>query len=333
MKILFIGGTGNISTACSRRVLARGDELFLMTRGARELPADLRGANCLICDVHDLASAQAALGDRTFDVVVDFIAFEPQDIERDVALFSSRCAQFVFISSASAYQKPPSSPHITESTPLANPFWAYSRAKIACEERLMQLYREQGFPVTIVRPSYTYDTVLPVAVARWDYTVVERMRRGAEIVVHGDGTSLWTVTHSDDFAVGFVGLLGHPAAVGHAFHITSDEVLTWNQIYETIAQAAGVTAKLVHIPSSFIARCDPERGAGLLGDKTYSAIFDNSKIKRFVPEFRPAIPFHLGIRRTLAWFEARAERMRVDEQAHVEVDRILEAYRTVFAHL
>ena len=265
--------------------------------------------------------------DLEFDVVVDWIAYTPDDIERDLALFRGRVKQYVFISSASAYQKPPAHYLITESTPLHNPYWEYSRNKIACEERLMQAYRDEGFPVTIVRPSMTYDPNFPIAIGGWGtYTLADRLMKGRPIIVHGDGSSLWVVTHADDFARGLLGLLGNERALGQAFHITSDEVLTWNQIYQTIAEALGVEAKIVHIPSDFIARVAPQLAGSLLGDKTWSAVFDNSKIKAFVPGFQATIPFRDGIRRTLAWFAADERRRRIDEAVNAEMDRILEVY-------
>jgi nucleoside-diphosphate-sugar epimerase len=258
---------------------------------------------------------------------VDWIAYTPDDIERDLALFRGRVKHYVFISSASAYQKPPATHVITESTPLYNPYWTYSRNKIACETRLLEAYREDGFPVTVVRPSLTYDPNLPIAIGGWGcYTLPHRLLNGQPIIVHGDGSSLWVVTHAEDFARGFVGLLGNGQAVGHAFHITSDEVLTWNQIYMTIAEALGVEANIVHIPSDFIARVDPELGAGLLGDKAWSVVFDNSKVKSFVPGFRATIPFREGILRTLAWFDADSQRRRVDASVTAQMDRILAAY-------
>ncbi len=325
MKVLFIGGTGFISSAVSRLAVARGIELYHLNRGQRGTV--IPGVRNIVADIHQPGQAEAALGGQTFDVVVDWIAFTVEDIERDLALFTGRVKQFIFISSASAYQKPPSHPIITESTPLYNPHWLYSRNKIACEERLMRAWREDGFPITVVRPSLTYDTNLPVAIGGWDsYTLIDRIKTGRPLIVHGDGASLWVVTHSDDFARGFVGLLGHSQAIGHAFHITTDEVLTWNQIYETIADAVGVKAKLVHIPSDFIVGVAPDLGAGLIGDKSWSVIFDNSKIRTFVPGYQAVIPFSQGIRRTLAWYEADPRRMWVDAGVNEEMDRILAAY-------
>ena len=324
MRVLFIGGTGSISTAVSRMAIAEGLELYLLNRGSRP---DMPGGHGLTADIHRPDDVRAALQDLTFDVVVDWIAYTPDDIERDLALFRGRVEQYVFISSASAYQKPPAHYLVTESTPLHNPYWQYSRDKIACEERLMQAYCDEGFPVTIVRPSMTYDRNLPVAVGGWgSYTLADRLLAGRPIIVHGDGSSLWVVTHADDFARGFLGLLGNEQSLGHGFHITSDEVLTWDQIYRTIAEALGVEARIVHIPSDFIARVAPALAGSLLGDKTWSVVFDNTKIKAFVPGFQATIPLEEGIRRTLAWSAADERRRRVDETVHAEMDRILRAY-------
>jgi len=325
MKVLFIGGTGIISTAVSKQAIAQGIELYHLNRGSH--PAVLPGSNRLTADVHQLEDARKVLQDLEFDVVVDWIAYAPEDIERDLSLFRGRTRQFVFISSASAYQKPPVNYLITESTPLHNPYWKYSQNKIACEERLLTAYREEGFPVTIVRPSLTYDPNFPIAIGGWGcYTLADRLKKGLPIIVHGDGSSLWVVTHSDDFARGFLGLLGNPQTLGHAFHITSDEVLTWDQIYQTIAGALGVEPRIVHIPSDFIARVAPQLSGTLLGDKTWRAVFDNSKIKSFVPGFQATIPFRDGIRRTLAWFAADGKRQRIDEAVNAEMDHILKAY-------
>lgn len=323
MRVLFIGGTGVISSACSELALARGIELYLLNRGesARPIPA---GARVIHADIRHAAATDAALAGRTFDVVVDWIAFTPDQVAADIARFRGRTGQYIFISSASAYQKPIASLPITEGTLLANPFWQYSRDKIACEELLVRAYREEGFPYTIVRPSHTYDrTKLPVT---GGYTSVARMRQGKPVVVHGDGTSLWVLTHQRDFAVGFVGLLGNLRAVGEAFHITSDELLTWNQIYAIVGRAAGVEPKLVHVPSDAIARADPEWGAGLLGDKAHSVIFDNSKIRRFVPDFAPATPFSRGAEEIMAWYDADPARQRVDGWLDALMDTLIERW-------
>ena len=244
MKVLFIGGTGCISAAVSRMAIAEGFELYLLNRGLRT--AGLPGSHSLTADVHSPSDVRAALRGLEFDAVVDWIAYTPDDIERDLELFGGRVGQYVFISSASVYEKPPRHYLITESTPLRNPFWQYAQDKIACEERLMRAYRDDGFPVTIVRPSMTYDANLPIAVGGWGtYTLADRLVRGRPIIVHGDGSSLWVVTHADDLGRGLLGLLGNERAVGEAFHITSDEVLTWNQIYQAIAEGLGVEADIV----------------------------------------------------------------------------------------
>lgn len=331
MRVLFIGGTGNISTACARLALAANMDLYILSRGFLASP-DLEDATFIKADINKLADVKKALNGKMFDVVVNFIAYTPEEAERDIQLFSGKCGQYIFISSASAYQKPLSHHLITESTPLANPYWDYSRDKIACEERLIKAYREKGFPVTIVRPSHTYETVIPAAIGSWeDFTLIERMRQGKDIIIHGDGTSLWTMTHSRDFAKGFVGLLGNVHALGHSFHITSDEVLTWNQIYEAMAEAAEAGLKAVHISSDFICRIAEGMGqdwmrGNLLGDKANSAIFDNSKIKRFVPAYVATIPFREGIKRTVEWFDAHPQRIRIDELNNSLMDAILSAY-------
>ena len=326
MKILFIGGTGILSSACAQLALARGFELALLTRGHRPVAP---GARHLQADISDSAAVAAALGQEKWDVVVDYIAYTPADVEQRLELFRGRTAQFIFISSASAYQKPLASLPITESTPLVNPFWDYSRNKIACEERLLRALREESFPVTIIRPSWTYDErhiTVPVKSAK-NFTTVDRLRRGRPVIVPGDGTALWTMTHNTDFAKGLVGLLGHRGAVGHAFHITSDEVLTWNQIYEAVAEAAGVPKpKLVHIASDFITACLPEFAGGLHGDKAHSSIFDNTKIKRFVPEFVATTRFRDGIARSVQWFDADPARQEIDSAANVAWDKLIAAY-------
>ena len=332
MKVLFIGGTGNISMACSRSAVEKGIELFHLNRGMTRTDVPDR-VTTLTADIHNTNQVRNVLGGHEFDAVVNFIAFTPEDIRRDIELFSGRMKQYIFISSASVYQKVGGHPVITESTPLYNPYWQYSRDKIACEEMLNQAYRERGLPVTIVRPSHTYDTVLPVAIGGWaDYTIIDRMKKGKQVIIHGDGTSLWTVTHSDDFASGFTGLLGHQQAIGHAFHITSDELLSWNQIYEAVAWAAGAELRAVHMASDFICDAADSLGRGemrgnLLGDKSLSVIFDNTKIRLFVPGFRAVIPFRQGIQRTVQWFEADPSRMQINEENNNFMDSLLEAYR------
>ncbi len=329
MKILFIGGTGNISAACVRMALSHGHEVHVLNRGNRPLRTfGLEDAHSLVADIGDERATQAALGSATYDVVLNFIAFTPEDIERDLRLFSGKCGQYVFVSSASVYQKPRGEIVITESTPLKNPFWEYSRDKIACEERLNRAWREADFPMTIVRPSLTYDTVIPLSMGSWDdWTMIDRMQRGKPVVVHGDGQNTWTVTHSEDFARGLIGLLGNPLTCGHAFHITSDEVLTWDEIWHQAAEAAGCVAEIVHVPSDFIAGMDEFQRGSLLGDKACSVLFDNSKLKHFVPSFRAEIPWREGIRRTLAWFQEKPERMTINASHNELHDRILAAWR------
>lgn len=321
MNVLFIGGTGVISSACSRLALACGMQLTLLNRGQSTRPIP-PGAKVLHADIRDPRSVETALGKTTYDVVVDWIAYTPEHIETDLTLFRGRTGQYIFISTASAYLKPAALP-IRECAPLGNPHWAYSRAKIACEERLLRAFREEGFPVTIVRPSHTYDaTKLPMY---GRYTVIERMRRGLPVIVHGDGTSLWVLTHHEDFARGFVGLFGNHRTLGEAFHITSDEVLTWNQIFYWLGKAVGAEPHLVHVASETLARFSSEWGDSLLGDKSHSVIFDNSKLRRFVPDYVATIPFAQGAREIIAWHDADPARQEVDPAINALFDRILAA--------
>ncbi len=321
MKVLFIGGTGIISSACARQALELDIELTALVRGRsneRPLPA---AVEVLHADIRDSASADAALGDRSFDVVVDYVAFTPEQVRADLERFLGRVGQYIFISSASAYRKPLASLPIVEGTPLANPYWQYSRDKIACEELLMAAWRDEAFPVTIVRPSHTYDRLsLPTLAG---YTDIDRMRRGDPVVVHGDGTSLWVLTHHLDFARAFVGLLGNPKAIGECFHITSDLLLTWNEIYETLARAAGCEAQLVHVASETIARAVPKWGPGLLGDKAHSLMFDNTKIKRVVPGWAASIPFSQGAREIIDFYDGEASRRRVDAEVDAAMDTLV----------
>ncbi len=333
MRVLFIGGTGNISTACTRRALEQNLEVFHLNRGTHPEKAP-KGVTTLQADIRDARAVESALQGLRFDSVVEWLGYGPADVERDVALFRGRIAQYVFISSASVYRKPIPHPVLTESTPLGNPYWDYAASKIACERALERARAETDFPCTIIRPAHTYDDGwIPSPFGSRDYTIAARMLAGKEVVLHGDGQSLWTLTHASDFAVGLVGLLGQPAAVGEAFHITSDERLTWDGIYETIGRALGVAPRIVHVTSEFIARVCPERGAGLLGDKTYSVIFDNTKIRRYVPAFRPAVTFAEGVRRSVEWFEAHPEAKHIDPAADADQERILSAWRTALGTL
>ena len=328
MKILFIGGTGNISKVCAELAVARGYDVTLLNRGKN---GGVPGARHIIADMADTVAAASALGSQRWDVVADFIIFTPKELEQRLGLFRSCVGQFIFISSASAYQKPVTHYLVTESTPLANPFWDYSRNKIACEERLLRALREESFPCVIVRPSWTYgDTVVPLAVTshgKYYFTGVDRMRKGKPMIVPGDGSSLWSMTHNTDFARGFVGLFGNPATIGHAFHITSDEVLSWDQIYQVVADAAGVrNLKLVHIASDFITACLPELIGGLTGDKACSVVMDNTKIKRFVPDFAATTKLHDGVAKCIAWYDADPSRQIIDHEANANWDKLITAY-------
>ncbi len=327
MRVLFIGGTGIISTATTRLALERGIELTLLNRGQHdvEVPA---GAKTIRADINDRANCKKALEGQMFDCIVDWVAYTPEHIERDIDVFSGKTRQYIFISSASAYQKPPQHYVITEKTPLANPHWQYSRDKIACEERLMRANRE-GFPVTIVRPSLTYgDTQIPLAVNSWEkpWSVVDRMLKGKKVIVPGDGTSLWVITHNSDFAKGIVGLMGNQKAIGEVFQITSDEARTWDAYYSVVADALGVKAKIVHIASDFIVACAPEQEGSLTGDKSVSCVFDNLKVKALVPDFVCTTPFAAGIRSSLAWFKADAKRQVVDQEFDAMCDKLIDVY-------
>jgi nucleoside-diphosphate-sugar epimerase len=332
MKILFIGGTGNISRSVSKLAVQSGVELYLLNRGMHS--PHITGTKLLKGDISQSKEISTLLKDHTWDVVVNWIAYVEDDILRDIELFHGKTKQYIFISSASVYQKPLSHPVITESTPLANPYWRYSRNKIACESALNSIYREKAFPVTIVRPSHTYDTIIPAVIGGGnEYTIVDRIKKGKKIIVHGDGTSLWTLTHSEDFAKGFIGLMGNQQFIGHAFHITSDEILTWDQIHHTLADAVGCKANIVHIPSDLLAHYDEELRGSLIGDKSASVIFDNSKIKQFVPGYTATIPFREGIRRTLDWFDEDPARRIVSKRTNEWIDMVIHKFEKAFSPL
>ena len=310
-SILFIGGTGVISAAAAQRAAALGHRLTILNRGRSTRPVP-EGVETLSADVRDASAVREALAGREFDAVADFITYTPDQAKASLDLFAGRTGQYVFISSASAYQKPPTRLPIRESTPLKNPFWQYSRDKIACEELLFHAYREQDFPLTVIRPSHTYDRTKIAMVGGW--TDIHRMRAGLPVMVHGDGTSLWTLTHSKDFAKAFVGLLGRPQAVGESYTITSDEYLPWNQIYQLFARAAGVAEpELVHVASETIAAHSEELGANLLGDRSHSVIFDNTKIKSLVPNYCATIPFADGAREIVDWYDHNPDLQAVDQ--------------------
>jgi nucleoside-diphosphate-sugar epimerase len=319
--ILFIGGSGTISSASVARAVSLGHRVTVLNRGEstqRPLPPEVRA---LRADIRDAASVRAVIGSEQFDVVAEFTAFTPEHVATDLELFEGRTGQYVFISSASAYQKPPSRIPVTESTPLRNPFWQYSRDKIACEDLLVAAYRERGLPVTIVRPSHTYDRTRLPTLGGW--TDIARMRAGRPVVVHGDGTTQWTVTHTRDFAVGFVGLLGLPEAVGDTFQITSDHAPTWNQIYSWLGAAAGAEPEIVHVTSDTIARHAPQWGPGLIGDKAHSMVFDNSKVKALVPEFATTVHYADGAAEQIEYFDAHPERQVIDPEVDALFDRLV----------
>ncbi len=330
MKVLFVGGTGIISSACVELALVRGLEVSVLNRGNRTAVA---GARSIVGDINDLNTIRGLLGDEEeWDAVVDFTVFTPQEMESRIEAFAGRTAQYVFISSASAYQKPVRQYRITESTPLENPFWQYSRDKARCEEIVLAANASGRLPATIVRPSLTYgSTHVPLVMNSWQmpYTVVDRMRRSQPVVVPGDGSSIWTITHSSDFAKGLVGLLGNADSIGEAFHITSDEALTWDQFFLQTAAAAGVAEpKLVHIASDFIVACMPDKEGSLLGDKSVSAVFDNSKIKRYVPDFEATVSFAEGIRTSIENMDADESLRSIDHDWNRELDRLVAAYQS-----
>lgn len=324
-RVLFIGGNGIISSAVTALAVERGIDLTLLTRGETATRPVPDGVRQVRADIRDPQSVRTALGDAEFDAVVDWVAFTPEHVQTDIDLFRGRTGQYVFISSASAYQTPPERLPVTESTPLRNPFWEYSRNKIACEDLLVRAYRDEAFPATIIRPSHTYDRTLVPFDGGW--TAVERMRQGKEVVVHGDGTSLWTLTHHTDFARGLLPLLGNPRTLGEAFQIMGDDVLTWDQIARALGAAAGAEPRVVHVPSDAIAAEHPEWGAGLLGDKAHCMVFDTSKLRSLVPDFTTTVRFEQGAREIVAWHDADPARRVVDERIDAAMDRLVERFR------
>lgn len=336
VKLLFVGGTGVISSACVRRAVTTGHEVWVLNRGlSRDLPVP-EEVRSLTADVRDLGAVRAAVAGHAFDAVVQCVAFTPDQVVRDLDAFAG-CGHYVLVSSASVYRTPPEH-HLVreEATPLGNPHWQYARDKIACERVLTSAMEHSGLPATIVRPSLTYGpSQIPVCVGSWErpWTIVARMRRGGPVIVPGDGTSLWTVTHARDLAVGLVGLLGHPAAFGQAVHITSDEVLTWNDIYREIATAAGADPRFVHVPTDALVAADPSLEGTLWGDKVHSTVFDNSRIRSLVPDFRATVPLAEGIRETIAWFEEDPARQQVDREADALWDRVADVYTAALSRV
>ena len=328
MKVLFIGGTGTISSAISELAVRNGIELYLLNRGNRSQFVP-EGVKMISADIRDEKEVVEKLKGAKFDIVADFIAFQTADVERDFRLFRDKTRQYIFISSASAYQKPLANPLIIESTPLSNPYWEYSRNKIACEEYLMEKYRTKNFPVTIIRPSHTYNKnsmPLDIRGPKGAFSVLERIRKGKKVLLHGDGTSLWTVTHARDFAKAFIGIMGNIHAIGEAYHITSDEKLTWNQIYETIAAEMGVKPNLVHIATDTLTALSDTFVGGIQGDKMSSVIFDNTKIKRAVPDFEATIRFDQGVRESLDYIYTHKELQIEDPEFDAWTDALIESY-------
>ncbi|MFJ5293956.1 NAD-dependent epimerase/dehydratase family protein [Streptomyces sp. NPDC088348] len=324
LKVLFIGGTGIISAGCAQLAAASGLDLHVLNRGRSTLRPLPDGARVVNADVRDTNAVRRAIGDEQFDVVVDFLSFTAEHVGAALDLFHGRTGQYVFISSAAVYERPSPLP-LVESAPLGNPYSAYGRNKIHCELVLARAHAERGFPVTVVRPSHTYDATAIPFDGGW--TVLDRMRRGKEVLVHGDGTSLWTMTHTEDFAHGFLGILGDPQTVGETYHLTGDEVLTWNEIYRTMAEAAGAEARLVHVPSAAIAAADPRWGEELLGDKSHSLVFDNAKVRRISPGSASPIPFSRGAQEIVRWYDSHPDQHRVDERLGTLMDALIEVHR------
>lgn len=328
MRILFVGGTGLISSACSLATQQAGHDLWLLNRGQSKLKLIVSEERIIIADATNSEQLRLALKGATWDVVVQWVGFQPDHIADDVETFAD-VGQYVYVSSASVYQKPPSSWLITERTPTVNPFWEYSRQKIACEQLLQRAHNESGFPVTVVRPSLTYGvSQIPVAIGSWEkpFTLVDRMRRRAKILVPGDGTAIWTLTDNSDFAKGLIGLFGQQSAIGEDFHITSDEALSWNQIYTLVGEAAGVEPDILHIPSDAIVAADSTQLGSLWGDKSNSAVFDNTKLRSIVPDFAATMSFADGVRETVAWFDADPSRQAIDDTANALWDRLAAIY-------
>lgn len=322
-RVLLVGGTGIISSATARAAVARGLDVTVLTRGVSDLRPLPDGVRVVHADGRDPSSVREALGDATYDAVVDFVAFTPEHVASAVELWRGRTGQYVFISSASAYLKPPTALPVTESTPLRNPWWQYSRDKIACEDLLLRAFRDEGFPVTVVRPSHTYDAASCPTLGGW--TDLHRMLRGDPVVVHGDGTSLWTITHHTDVAAVLVGLLDHPRALGEAFHITGDEAPTWDAIYRELAAALGVEPRLVHVTSDAIAAAAPDLGPGLLGDRTHSMVFDNAKARALAPAPAAPVTFRQGARQIAAWFREQLASAPERVAADPELDAVFDA--------
>ncbi len=325
MKVLFIGGTGVLSGACSELAISKGFDLYHLNRGISKELRNIQGVKTLFADIRNEEQTKKVLENHDFDVVVNFIAYEPAHIQQDIDMFRGKIKQYILISTASAYQVPEQLP-VTEETSLDNPYWEYSRKKIDCEELLKKEYLLSGFPYTIVRPSHTYDKTKIPSIG--GYTVLHRMIKGLPVILPGDGTSIWTLTYHADFAVGLVGLLGNYKAVNECFHITSDEWLSWNNIYDILASELGVKAQIVHIPSDIIGLYNQELGDGLLGDKAHSMIFDNSKIKQFVPEFKPTVKFRVGAKEVIKYYKEHTAKLPTDKNINDFMNKIISDFST-----
>lgn len=328
MKALFIGGTGCISTAVSELAVKKGFDLYLLNRGNRSslVPA---GARTVTGDINDRAAMTEYLKDKHFDAVIDFVVYNPEQAERDIGLFTGKTDQYIFISSVVTYQRPVGYYFVDESTPQGNPYWEYAKNKLACEQRYIKEYQERGFPLTIIRPSHTYsESRIPFALnsSARPWTLIDRMLRGKPVIVPGDGTSLWTLTHSSDIAKGIVGLMGNVQAIGQPFNITSDEVKTWDQYLQVMAQAVGVKPVIKHLSSEMICAVAPELGPGLLGDLCRSYVVNNGKIKRFVPDYVATMPFERGIRKSIAYFREHPDLQGIDDEWNTKIDRMVAAY-------
>ena len=335
MKVLFIGGTGIISTAVSELAVKKGMELHLLNRGNRDQLVP-EGAKVIHGDINDKAQMEALLKDNHFDAVVDFVIFEPSGIDRDIALFTGKTDHYIFISTCATYQRPVANVPTDETTKQGNPGWDYAEDKIKCEERLIKEYKENGFPMTIVRPSHTYGKIsIPFAFSSWNdpWTLIDRIQKSKKIIVPGDGTSLWTLTHNTDFAKGLVGLIGNKEAIGEAFHITSDEVKTWDQYLQLIAKAVGKKPEIIHIASETIVEYFPDQRGGLLGDICTSFILDNSKLKRFVPDYEATMDFETGIKQSIEYFMAHPEKQTVDVELSEKMDQFIGLYEEFLSQI
>jgi nucleoside-diphosphate-sugar epimerase len=328
MRILFIGGTGNISTDCCALLHQRGHEILVISRGGSAVPPEYRR---LCADRHDLNAMRSALKGANPDVVINFLGYELEDVRLDYELFAGDVRQYIFISSATVYAKPPPAAPVTEDAPLGNVWWEYAQKKLACERWLLERRGENGFPVTIVRPSHTYShRWIPNPVSSSSYTFAARLESGKPLWVHDEGESPWTLTATTDFAVGLAGLVGKPEAVGEAFHITSDEALTWNQIYAEIAHALGgkaASTPIVKVPTDFICQVLPDLVGNLKGDKSHPGVFDNSKIKRFVPEFVCRKPFRTGVAESVAWLRQHPEQQNLRPELDASIEKVIDAWK------